>query len=83
MYSDLADVREDVLACAINRLEAVDLDDSCTGDQLNAILNKIVECSESKLKELYFEPDSGVDQELLKRVRDKVKVYVGEVLHNV
>ena len=81
VFSDLADMREDVLASAINRLEAVDLDDSCTGDQLNSILNQSVKCSESKLKELYFQPDSGVDKQLLKKVREKVKVYIGEVLH--
>ena len=85
---DVVGLREDILASAISRLEAVQLDDirSCTDAQLNAIFNKVASCSDSKLKELYVDPCSidenitQVNQTLLKKIKEKVKIYTDEIL---
>ena len=77
-------LREDILASAISRLDAVQM--KFTDAQLIAIFNKVVSCSDAKLKELYLKPWSidddftEVNQTLLKKIREKVKIYTDEQL---
>ena len=73
------DVRTDILASAVVRLEVVELYDS-TDAQLHAILSKVVECNDSKLKELYLYAEKVDEEEpetrsLLLKVKDKLKIF--------
>jgi len=73
------DVRTDILASAVVRLEVVEMYDS-TDAQLHAILSKVVECNDSKLKELYLYEDKVDEEEpetrsLLLKVKDKLKIF--------
>ena len=80
--SDLEDVSEDILAPAMIRLEVVDLGGCNSDSQLNAIFNKVAECSDSQLGELYIEyiDEENVDPSILKKVREKTKIYIDEML---
>lgn len=74
--SDLEDVEKDILASAVVRLEVVEMLE--LEAQLHAILNKVVEFPDSKLKELYLEYVDEEDPEtrsLLMKVKDKMKIY--------
>ena len=76
---EMEEVRGDILASAISRLEVVDFGDSYTDEKLHAIAKRVVEYSDSKLKELYIRPPSTVDYTevdpaLLKNMREKLKV---------
>ena len=80
--TELENMREDVLASAVNRLEAVDFGD-LTALQLRGILNRVVKCSDSNLKELFIHSESrleetGVNQSGIKKVREKVKIYTDD-----
>jgi len=73
------DVRTDILASAVVRLEVVEMYDS-TDAQLHAILSKVVECNDSKLKELYLYAEKVDEEEpetrsLLLKVKDKLKIF--------
>ena len=83
--SELADVREDILSSAVNRLEAVDLGDNPTVAHLRAIFNRVVECSNSNLKELFLRSelrleDIEVNQAVMKKVTETVKIYTDDYL---
>ena len=85
MRCEMEEVRGDILASAISRLEVVELGESYTYDQLQAIANRVVGCSDSKLRELYIRPPSivdgtEVDPALLKNMREKLKVYTDKWL---
>jgi len=73
------DVRTDILASAVVRLEVVEMCNSSDA-QLNAILSKVIECNDSNLKELYLY-EYEVDEEepetrsLLLKVKDKMKIF--------
>merc|ERR1719427_235783 len=74
---NLSMLEEDILASAVVRLEELKMDYS-TDAQLLAILNKVIECDDSKLKVLYVEYVDVEDTEtrsLLMEVRDKIKIY--------
>jgi len=74
--SELEDVDKDILASAVVRLEVVVY--NSTDAQLNAILNKVVEVPDSKLKELYVEyvdAEKPETRSLLMKVKDKIKIY--------
>ena len=60
----------------------VDLGGCNSDSQLNAIFNKVVECSDSQLRELYIEyiDEENVDPSILKKVREKTKIYIDEML---
>ena len=78
-------VKEDILASAVNRLEIVDLGGCCIDVQLNAIFHKAVGCADSKLKELYLKSMSidkctEVNQTLVEKIREKVKICTDEML---
>jgi len=76
--SELEDVKTDILASAVVRLEVVDMVYNSTDAQLHAILSKVVECTYSKLKELYVEHvvwDEPETRSLLVKVKDKMKIF--------
>ena len=82
--SEIEDVREDILASVVNRLEAVDFGD-LTVVQLRAVFNRVIECSDSNLKELFLQSGSRleeteVNQSVMKKVREKVKIYTNDCL---
>jgi len=73
------DFRTDILASAVVRLEVVEISNS-TDAQLHAILSKVVESNDSKLKELYLYEDLVDEEEpetrsLLLKVKDKMKIF--------
>jgi len=77
---NLSRLEEDILASAVVRLEELKIDYSSTDAQLLAILNKVIECDDSKLKVLYVEYVDVEDTEtrsLLMEVRNKIKIYAG------
>ena len=85
MLMGVGGVKEDILASAINRLEIVELGNCCTDVQLDAIFQKAVGCSDSKLKELYLPSISigkhtKVNQALVKKIWEKVKIWTDEML---
>jgi len=82
--SELEDLREDILASAAVRLEELEMVYYSTDAQLHAILHKVIECDDSKLKVLYVEYVDVEDPEtrlLLVKARDKIKIYNVYVVH--
>ena len=86
---EIVEVGGYILASAIIQLEAVDLGYCWTDEQLHAIEKRVVECSDSKLRELYIEPQSLDDDDdvfaevnptLLKNMRKKMEVYTDKWL---
>ena len=71
-------MREDILASAAVRLEELEMVYNSTEAQLHAILHKVIECDDSKLKVLYVDYVDVEDPEtrlLLVKARDKIKIY--------
>ena len=71
-------VNKDILASAVVRLEIVELVFRSTDVQLQAILRKVVECDDSKLKELCVEDvdeEKPETQSLLLKVKGKTKIF--------
>ena len=75
---ELEDVDEDILASAVVRLEVVEMVYKSTDAQLHAILNKVVEYPDSKLKELhvlYVDEEEPETRSLLMKVKEDMIIY--------
>jgi len=74
----LEDVEKDILASAAVRLEELEMVYNSTDDQLHAILNRVIEDNDSKLRVLYLEyvdVEEPETRSLLMKVKDKIKIY--------
>jgi len=74
----LEDVEKDILASAAVRLEELEMVYNSTDAQLHAILSKVIEGNDSKLRVLYLEyvdVEEPETRSLLMKVKDKIKIY--------